>query len=390
MARRHLAEPSISNPSLLYRAHRFSCATVSEQRRSPVANTPHEVTTLIDVLIPAYNAEKTVEASVRSILEQTIADLRVIVVNDGSNDGTGTILAHMAENDSRLEIITTENQGIVAALNTGLRHCRAELVARHDADDIAFPERFARQFAYLDAHPDCIAVGSNAWHIDEAGRRVGITRFSGDAKGNPWGIPAQEPYLMHSFLMARRSVMDDVGGYRHVFHSEDSDLYWRLEPFGRLHVLSDVLGEYRVHSGSITSGSARNARIGAIFSQLAAISARRRAAGEVDLAFARETLRAFEHAQHLGAMIALVAPGLAEEERSYLEVATAAKMVELRVYRKFRFSKLDILYIMGTLLRRRTHLSTADWLRISKQPLHYLKVRTWPSRFRAMWREHVC
>jgi glycosyltransferase involved in cell wall biosynthesis len=336
---------------------------------------------MIDVLIPAYNSEKTIRSSVLSILHQTVSEIRVIVVDDGSTDRTGEILAEMARMDGRLEVIRTENRGIVDALNTGLAHCRSELVARHDADDLAFPDRFARQIAYLDNNPDCIAVAGNAWHIDEAGRRTGITRFGGDARSDACAIPAQEPYLMHPFLMIRRAFLEAVRGYRHVFHSEDSDLYWRLEPLGRLHVLEDVLGEYRIHAGSLTSKSALNARIGAVNAQLAALSSKRRVAGRADLKFETAMLQQMQKAGSLSAIVKVAAQQLDATEREYLEVATAAKILELRVYRNFRFTWPDISFIARMLVRHHRALSFRQKLRLAETPLHYLKVRTWPRRF---------
>jgi glycosyltransferase involved in cell wall biosynthesis len=336
---------------------------------------------MIDVLIPAHNSEKTIRASVDSILQQTVTDIRVIVVDDGSSDRTSEILREMAGNDLRLQIIRTENRGIVSALNTGLAHCRADLVARHDADDLAFQNRFARQAAYLQDNPDCIAVSGNAWHIDASGRRIGITRFGGDARSNSEAVPAGEPYLMHPFLMIRRAVLEAVGGYRHVFHAEDTDLYWRIEPLGRLHILEDVLGEYRIHSGSLTSKSVLNARIGAVNAQLAALSARRRLACRHDVEFSREMLPAYEQAASLSGIVAVACRQLERDEQQYLELATAAKMVELRVYRAFRFTLADISFILGTLLRYHRRLSLRQKLRLAETPLHYLKIRTWPSRF---------
>src|SRR5689334_14700000 len=90
----------------------------------------------IDVLIPAYNAETTIESALASIQTQTIQDIRIIVVNDGSTDRTGEILEKLKSKDPRIEVITTVNGGIVDALNHGLQACSADYIARHDADDI--------------------------------------------------------------------------------------------------------------------------------------------------------------------------------------------------------------------------------------------------------------
>lgn len=340
---------------------------------------------MIDVLIPAFNAGRTIESAVRSILDQTVRDLRVIVVDDGSTDDSAAILARLADADPRLEIVTTPNRGIVDALNTGLAKCRSDLVARHDADDIAFPNRLERQIAYLEANPDCVAVGCNVWRIDAEGRRIGKTNVGGEAWGDTSLIPSWEPYLLHPFLTARRSALEAVGGYRYVFHAEDTDLYWRLAPLGRLFSLHDVLGEYRVHSGSITSGSIRNARIGAVEAQLAAISAARRASGREDLPFPRSALAKLQAADDLETVIDGVAADLDEAERRYLEVASAAKMLELRLYREFRFTRGDMKSIAALLFRHRRQLDWRTRLKFAEQVARYTKLKTRLRRL-AFWR----
>lgn len=308
--------------------------------------------TQIDVLIPAYNAQATIEEAVGSIQRQSLRDIRILVVDDGSTDRTPAILAELAGADHRIEVLSQPNGGIVSALNNGLARSTAEFVARHDADDIAFEERLATQLAYMNAHPDCIAVGANAWHIDETGARTGTRSwFSGDVGPDPTTAPASEPYLIHPFLLARRGALEQAGGYRHVFHSEDSDLYWRLLPLGRLHNLPDLLGEYRMHGGSVSSRSVVNGRIAAVMAQLAALDHRRRTSGGVPLAFDRAQLGRFEAAGSLRAMIDLAAEQLDAAERDWLEIASAGKLMELVDYRPYRFDAGDCAFIRGAIAR---------------------------------------
>src|ERR1700742_1126690 len=124
---------------------------------------------LVDVLIPVYNGVRYVRSALESIQAQTVSDIRIHVVDDGSTDGTAEVLAEMAAQDPRLRIHTKANGGIVDALNTGLAFCTAEFVARHDADDIAYPDRLERQIAYLRQHPDCVALSGAARHVDQDG-----------------------------------------------------------------------------------------------------------------------------------------------------------------------------------------------------------------------------
>ena len=312
----------------------------------------------VDVLIPAYNAASTVEGSVRSIMAQTLTDLRIIVVDDGSTDATPDILARLAREDARLLIVTQRNGGIVDALNAGLAIISAPLIARHDADDLAFPERLARQVAFLDEHASHVAVGCNSAHIDENGRRTGeVTGFVHEVRADAYHVPSIEPYISHPFLMVRRQAIVDVGAYRYCFHSEDTDLYWRLIERGPLGNVTDILGEYRVHANSVTSRSILNGRIGAVSAQLAALSARRRAAGQPDLAFRREALHAYHEARELDAIIAVASRGLSPTEAAYLEIAAVAKLIELCTYRPYRLTREDRRTMRRALTRHYPHLS---------------------------------
>ena len=123
---------------------------------------------VIDVVIPVFNGERTVESAVASIQAQTVRDIRILVVNDGSTDGTQAIVERMAAADGRIVLLNRVNGGIVDALNAGLAACTADLIARHDADDLAVPERFETQLAWMQAHPDCSAVSGAIIEIDAA------------------------------------------------------------------------------------------------------------------------------------------------------------------------------------------------------------------------------
>lgn len=305
---------------------------------------------VIDVLIPVYNAAATIESAVRSIQDQTVRDIRIVVVNDGSTDGTAAILARMAAADPRLEIVDKPNSGIVDALNAGLAVCRAEFIARHDGDDLAAPGRFAAQLAYLRAHPDCAAVSGGVRHIDVEGRvLVAEARLRSPDLADPLHLPQIEPYLIHPFLMIRRSAIEAAGGYRFVFHAEDTDLYWRLQEAGTLVNMPDILGDYRIHAGSITGASVVNGRIAAINSQLAGLSALRRRRGEPDLVFLRDTLARYQAAGSLQGMMDVIGPDLTPQERDRLGVSSGLKLLELAGYRPYELDTEDCRFVRRTL-----------------------------------------
>jgi glycosyltransferase involved in cell wall biosynthesis len=304
---------------------------------------------VIDVLIPAYNAEATLREAIDSVRRQTIADIRIVIIDDGSTDGTSRILAGLAMEDARIVVMTKVNGGIVEALNEGLRYCTAEFVARFDADDFCFPNRLSCQLSYLSGHPECAAVGCAVEHIDETGKPiVGLPQPGPPSNSDPARAPATEPYIIHPFLMARREAIMAVGGYRHVPLSEDSDLFWRLQEKGELVNLTDVLGKYRVHTASLSS-SIVNGRAMAVGSQLGALSALRRRAGKPDIVFEQNLHGELKAAGTLEGMIAIVSKQLDAEEAQRLRIAAGAKLMELAGYRPYELQASDCAFIRSAL-----------------------------------------
>ncbi len=297
---------------------------------------------IVDVLLPAYNCAETIVASVRSILGQSMPALRLIVIDDGSTDGTGDIVGRLALEDRRISLLRQPNSGIVDALNRGLACATAPFVARQDGDDISSPDRLARQLAVLERHADVVAISGSCEHIDAAGRRLGSRYVVCDPElADMRAVPSVEPYLLHPFLLLRRRALEAVGGYRHVFHAEDTDLYWRLHRVGRLRNMDESLGLMRLHQGSVTNASIVNGRISAIHSQLAAISAQRVAAGRPDLEFPSTALPHYRQSRELSAMLELAGRQLDEEERGYLRVAASAKLLELATGRAYELELDD-------------------------------------------------
>lgn len=303
----------------------------------------------VDVMMPAYNAATTIREAIDSLRAQTLRDIRIVVVDDGSTDDTPAILAALAAEDQRIVVVRKSNDGIVEARNDALRKCDAEFVACLDADDTAFPERLARQLAYLESHPACVGLGGEVEHIDERGAIIaGMTQQGDPSLADPAQAPALEPYIVHSTFMARRADVVAVGGYRHVPNSEDSDLFWRLGERGVLVNLPEVFGKYRVHTASISS-SIINGRVMAVGSQIGALSALRRRAGRADIPFPRELHASLRTAMTLEKMSAVAARDLEEDEAKHLRIAAAAKLMELARYRPYEPDAEDCAFIRAAL-----------------------------------------
>ena len=319
------------------------------------------ITRRVDVIIPVYNGAKTVESAVASIQAQTVRDIRILIINDGSTDSTKEIVERLAAADERVVLLDRANGGIVDALNAGLAACSADIVARHDADDLAHPQRFEKQLAYLDKHRDCAAVSGAFSQIDEAGRSLGPIQHlpSPDLANLDW-YPQREPYLLHPFLMMRRAAVEAVGGYRHVFHAEDTDLFWRLQEKGRLVNMPDVLGEYRIHTQSVTSVSVVNGRISALNSQLAGLSARRRRAGRADIEFRKAALQEYQEARTLEGIVRLGSRGLDLNETERLAATVSAKLLESAGYRPYELEFEDCTFIRKAISKAMPHMTSAN------------------------------
>jgi len=300
--------------------------------------------------MPVYNGSAYLAETLRSIQAQTVRNIRIVVIDDGSTDDTPRILSEFAAGDSRIDVITQANAGIVAALNAGLMRCSAPFVARHDADDLSDPERFERQLAYLEKDPACVAVGCMARHINDCGQKLGtLTRYKDPERADAWYAPAREPYLMHPFLMVRRAAFQAAGGYRPVLGAEDSDLYWRLRADGKLHNMRDVLGDYRMHSESVSSQSIGHGCRLALGSQMAALSAQRRAESLSDIIFTEELLAEIKKTDSLSDLYQIGCRFAAPDERGWLAVALSAKVLELCFYRPFEPTLADMRFIRRAL-----------------------------------------
>jgi len=197
-----------------------------------------------------HNGAAHVRQAIDSVLAQTEADLELIVVDDGSTDATPQIVA--ASPDVRLRVARRPHEGLTRALNHALALARAPIVARLDADDVALPERLARQLAFLDAHPEIGVLGSAAREINGHGRDVGIVRPPLDDRTLRRVLIRRNP-MVHSSITMRRTLVEAVGGYDASFAvAQDYDLWMRLAAVTRLANLAEPLVVRRLLPGRVS------------------------------------------------------------------------------------------------------------------------------------------
>ena len=208
-------------------------------------------TPAVSVLMGVWNGAPRVREAVVSVLGQTMGDLELIVVDDGSFDGTAAILESFG--DPRLRIERRERAGLTSALNRGLALARAPLVARLDADDVALPERVARQVAYLDAHPDVGLLGTAAREVDPSGRELRTVSPPTDDTALRRALIRENPFV-HSSMVMRRAAVDLVKGYDPGFPvAQDYDLWMRMSRVTRMANLAEPLVIRRILPGRVTA-----------------------------------------------------------------------------------------------------------------------------------------
>ncbi|HEX7420227.1 MAG TPA: glycosyltransferase family A protein, partial [Thermoanaerobaculia bacterium] len=135
------------------------------------------MTPRVTVLMPVFNRERFVGEAIQSVIAQDFTDFELLIVDDGSTDRTPEILRSWAQRDPRIVVVTSPaNQGIPAALNSGLRHARAPYVARFDSDDIMMPRRLAAQAAVLDCEPNVVLASCAYETMDSEGNYLGTWR----------------------------------------------------------------------------------------------------------------------------------------------------------------------------------------------------------------------
>jgi Glycosyl transferase family 2 len=199
-----------------------------------------------------YNGERFLSEAVASVLSQTLAELELIVIDDGSTDGTAEILRGFAAADPRVLVTTQANEGRTAALNRGLGIASAPFIARLDADDVALPERLERQLRFLEENARVAAVGGAVTFIDEQGRPFADWRYPLSDGEIRRSFMTSTP-LVHPAVTMRAAAVEAVGGYRPVFpESEDVDLWLRLAAVHELANVPETVLRYRMHARQAT------------------------------------------------------------------------------------------------------------------------------------------
>ena len=211
------------------------------------------MTTSVSVIMAAFNAEPFIEAAVRSVLGQSYPIRELIVVNDGSADGTLERLKAIAVTDPRLRVFSQANQGFSAARNAALREATGEWIAVADADDVQLPHRIAVQMAALHHDPKVTVCGAGLEIWDGGGgegRPRTLAPFDDTIRAfMPFESPIFDPTVVY-----RASLLpEDRVAYDRSFRmAADYDLWSRLAARARFRNIPDIVTRYRIHPQQVT------------------------------------------------------------------------------------------------------------------------------------------
>ena len=196
--------------------------------------------------MPVYNAEKYLKEAIESILNQTFEDFEFLIIDDGSTDKSAAIIA--SYKDPRIRFYRNkENIGISPTLNRGIRLATTELIARMDADDISYPERLKKQLDYLQAHPDCAMVASQARVISEEGEFIRLDKLKPEHYYYNLTFIC---WIYHPTVMYRKAVVKEVNMYTAAY-SEDFELFWQISRRYKIYTLPEILLDYRETAQSL-------------------------------------------------------------------------------------------------------------------------------------------
>lgn len=213
---------------------------------------------VVSVVMCCYNEQRYIREAIESVLSQTFGDFEFIIWNDGSTDKTEEIIK--SYNDNRIRYFYHQNTGVGEALRLACQQVKGKYIARIDADDICMPERFRKQVAYLEAHPDCVLCSSAYYYIDENGIATG-RRFPAS-----WNfiMKRQLNSIAHPATMFRTASYIKAGGYTPLRSGQDKIMWSKLMSLGKFINLQEPLIKYRMLSSSITRSFPADSEYGQI------------------------------------------------------------------------------------------------------------------------------
>lgn len=209
--------------------------------------------------MPCYNAAEYIRDAIQSVLDQTFRDFEFLIINDGSTDKTMEIIKSFA--DERIVLLDQKQQGIAAALNNGLKHAKADFIARFDADDLCFRDRLEKQYRFICSNPTCIVVGSAADYIDASGNYIFTQLPKVKTNQEIQNLPFNICPFIHASVLYKKNTIVSIG-YNINAHSFEDHLLWlQLKEKGEMFNMTEPLISVRLNPGSITMDERKRSKM---------------------------------------------------------------------------------------------------------------------------------
>lgn len=211
---------------------------------------------LISVVMAVYNAQLYLAEAIESILGQSVSDFEFLIIDDASSDGSKQIIEDYAKSDPRIRLISNpENLGLGASLQKGVEEASGDYIARMDADDISLPKRFEMQLAYLDLHPEILALGGDHELVDAQGKIFGELIYPKLPNRIRWNLLLGNGLIAtHPAVLFRKEFFEIYGDYADLRAAQDFDLWSRTlfaQPFPIANI-NEIVLHYRQTDGMIT------------------------------------------------------------------------------------------------------------------------------------------
>lgn len=214
----------------------------------------------VSVIMPAYNAAKTIEAAIKSVIDQVFTDWELVIVNDASRDATSEIASGFVQLNKKIKLVNLErNKGLSNARNVGVANATGEFIAFLDSDDLWHPNKLLDQVSYHNKHQDCLISHTGFQAFNEY-----------KTLNRPWKIifelitPKSGDLLPHLYyknnigvltVMLKRAIFEEIGGFdTKLVTFEDNDLWIRIAEKGyKFGFIGKKLAYYRVSSNSLSN-----------------------------------------------------------------------------------------------------------------------------------------
>lgn len=221
---------------------------------------------IVSVILPYFNAEKTLQRAIESIINQTFTNFELLLINNNSNDNSQIIALQFANADKRVVLLNEQQQGVAFAANTGNNAARGKYIARMDADDISLPQRVEKQVEFLNRKPEIGVVSCLVRNVGHNSNALGIQRYVDWVNTLIFHNQIEinrfvEMPLINPTTMFRRQLIDEYGGFSHGDFPEDYEMWLRFMSKGvKFEKVEEVLFEWHDSKTRLTRSDKRYRR----------------------------------------------------------------------------------------------------------------------------------